>query len=540
MSEPVASLASLLSLAAERDPDGVAILDQGTTTSWTEAVAQSGRMAAALLDADVQPGDRVGVHYRKSADSFLAMHAVVQQGAIAVPLDPSASGFYLSSVIEQTGCRVVMTHPPCLATIQTMVQSSTIDVVLGVAKPTDEVSTPAAFLDRAAIDLLAPIDPIEVDLDWPAYIITTSGSTGRPKGICHTHRSAMAYVHFKEEAYDFGPGDRISDIAPNHFDISTLALWVTPQVGATNVVVAEQYQMFPASLSKLMAEEQISVWYSVPYLLTQLLNRGSLDEVDLTKLRWILFGGEVFPTEALRTLMDQMPAARFSNVYGPAEVNACTIHHLAGPPEPGSPIPIGQPVGDTQVQLVDDELNPKADEGEIWVQSPTMMREYWQQPELTSRAIWTDQQTGERWYRTGDLGWLDQNGDLVFAGRVDHQVKVRGHRVELEAIEAVLEDADQILHAIATVARNTEGSDIVISGVSLHPGSSLDVTALRSHCANRLPVYAVPVVFYPMTTASDSGVLTTGSGKLDRRTLRADLDRLHTSPKISPKDQPNA
>ncbi len=540
MSEPVASLASLLSLAAERDPDGVAILDQGTTTSWTEAVTQSGRMAAALLDADVQPGDRVGVHYRKSADSFLAMHAVVQQGAIAVPLDPSASGSYLNSVIEQTGCRVVMTHPPCLATIHTMVQSSSLDVVLGVAEPTDEASTHATFLDRAAMDLLTPIDPIEVDLDWPAYIITTSGSTGRPKGICHTHRSAMAYVRFKEEAYDFGPADRISDIAPNHFDISTLALWVTPFVGATNVIVAEQYQMFPASLSKLMAEEQISVWYSVPYLLTQLLNRGSLNEVDLSKLRWILFGGEVFPTEALRTLMDQMPAARFSNVYGPAEVNACTIHHLPGPPEPNSPIPIGQPVGDTQVQLVDDQLNPNADKGEIWVQSPTMMKEYWQQPELTSRAIWTDQQTGEQWYRTGDLGWLDQNGDLVFAGRVDHQVKVRGHRVELEAIEAVLEDADQIVHAIATVARNTDGSDIVISGVSLHPGSSLDVTALRSHCADRLPVYAVPVVFYPMTTTSDTGVPTTGSGKLDRRTLRADLDRLHTSPKISPKDQPNA
>ena len=547
MLDPVASLASLLSVAAQRNPGGPAIRDQGTTTTWTEAVARSGRMATAIRQAGVQPGDRVGVHYRKSADSFLAMHAVVQQGAIAVPLDPTASGNYLASVIEQTSCRVILSHPPCQATIQELTAKASFDAILGLPRPslksdqtipeteTPDRPNPVRFVDQSTIDELDPTEAIEVDPDQPAYIITTSGSTGQPKGICHSHNSALAYVRFKEAAYDFGPNDRISDIAPNHFDISTLALWVTPFIGATNVVVPEPYQMFPASLATLIAEEQISVWYSVPYLLTQLLDRGGLDALDLTSMRWILFGGEVFPTQALRNLMTLLPKARFSNVYGPAEVNACTVHHLPGFPDIGSPVPIGKPVNDTKVRIVDEDQNPTTDKGEIWVQSSTMMLEYWGQPDLTRKSVWRDPATDESWYRTGDLGWLDQNDDLVFAGRVDHQVKVRGHRVELEAIESVLEDADEIGNAVATIARTDDGSDVVICGFRLRPDSTLNATELRLHCANRLPTYAVPAFFYPISpnqeddnTAANTSPMT-GSGKLDRRALRADLLQLHTT-----------
>lgn len=543
MSEPVASLASLLSLAAHRDPAGAAIRDQGTTITWAEAASRSGRMATALLQAGVKPGDRVGVHYRKSADSFLAMHAVVQQGAIAVPLDPTASDSYLASVIGQTDCRVILTHPPCQSTAQELASISSVDSVLGIPRPpvkptpdrpTTDASDPGSFVDQATIDTLHPTEPIDVDPDQPAYIITTSGSTGRPKGICHSHNSALAYVRFKEAAYDFGPDDRISDIAPNHFDISTLALWVTPSVGATNIVIPEPYQMFPSSLSKLLADEQISVWYSVPYLLTQLLDRGGLDTVDLTSMRWILFGGEVFPTEALRNLMALLPAARFSNVYGPAEVNACTVHHLSGPPDHDSPIPIGKPINDTKVRVVNKKQDPTADKGEIWVRSSTMMREYWQQPDLTSNSLWLDPETAERWYRTGDLGWFDQDNNLVFAGRLDHQVKVRGHRVELEAIESVVEDMPGITNAVATIARASDGSDTVICGLTTHPKPMPDPASIRLHCAGRLPSYAIPSSFHSMSSAigesiSGEAAPRTGSGKLDRRLLRADLLQLHTT-----------
>ena len=348
------TLAGLIPTAASRAPASDAILDLTTSMSWADAALETGRLGAALTAAGIGPGDRVGVHYRKSAESFLAMHAVVQRGAIAVPLDPKASGDYLSSVAKQTDCRALLTHQLCAPSALAVGQSvASVATIIGLddAEAGPSTAIEATLMADGEVAAMDPIDPVIVNADDPAYIITTSGSTGRPKGICHTHRSAMAYVRFKLAAYDFGAADRISDIAPNHFDISTLALWVTPAIGASNIVVREQYQMLPASLSQLMADTKMTVFYGVPYLLTQLMTRGSLLERDLEQLRWVLFGGEVMSASVLAELMESIPGATFSNVYGPAEVNACAIHHLDKPPGPEEDIPIGGPVSDTEIRL---------------------------------------------------------------------------------------------------------------------------------------------------------------------------------------------
>lgn len=538
MLAPEPTLATLLTVAATRDPRGIAIREQGNSTTWSGAVQRSGQMARALLDAGVVAGDRVGVHFRKSADSFLAMHAVVQQGAVAVPLDPTASAAYLCAVVVQTDCRVVLTQSACRATVTQLASSNRVETFIGIDQSdlgqasNTQAMTAAAFVDFVDLE---PATPAVVEPDQPAYIITTSGSTGVPKGICHSHRSAMAYVDFKLAAYDLTARDRVSDIAPNHFDISTLALWVTPHIGATNVVVPDAVQMFPASLAKLAADEAISVWYSVPYLLTQMLSRGGLHDVDLSSIRWVLFGGEVFPNQALTDLMATLPTATFSNVYGPAEVNACTIHHLDDAPSGDTPIPIGLPVHNTTVKLVDDhgdEITGQDQQGEIWVMGPTTMLGYWNRPDLDDAAFVASEPTdagASRWYRTGDLAWRDGDENLVFAGRLDHQVKVRGHRVELESIEAILEDAPGVENAIATVARFDDGSDVIIAGL-LSDADAQDAAhhdtahhdAIRRFAADRLPAYAIPARFYDVSERP-----MTGSGKLDRRALRLQLIDKH-------------
>ncbi|MEZ5408962.1 MAG: AMP-binding protein [Acidimicrobiales bacterium] len=520
------TLGELIPRAAERAADAPAVRHDGTTLSWAGAAARAGRLGAGLDLAGVRPGDRVGVHLRKSPEAFVAMHAVVQRGAIAVPLDPTAAPAYLAGVAERTGCAVVVTHDACRRSALALAAGDhpTVRTVVGL-DPGDD-ATGVRCIGPDEVEELNPVAPVPVDPGRPAYIITTSGSTGVPKGITHTHASALAYVDFKRAAYDLEPGDRISDIAPNHFDISTLALWVTPAVGAANVVVPEPHQMFPASLSQLAADERITVWYSVPYLLTQLLDRGQLDQRDLTALRWVLFGGEMFPPQVLAALMARWPGARFSNVYGPAEVNACTVHHLDGPPRGEEPIPVGGPVDTTEVRLVDPDAadgpggaEPAAGRpGEIWVCARTMMAGYWERPDLDAASTATDG-AGRRWYRTGDLGYRRPGGELVFTGRVDHQVKVRGHRIELEAIEAVLEDAPGVANAVAAVVRRSDGADVIVAGVvSSAQAEPPAPHALRRHAADHLPAYAVPTDFLPLTALP-----TTGSGKLDRRTIRAEL-----------------
>jgi acyl-coenzyme A synthetase/AMP-(fatty) acid ligase len=311
-------------------------------------------------------------------------------------------------------------------------------------------------------------------------------------------------------------------------------MWVTPAIGATNVVVREPYQMLPASLAGLAAAEQISVWYSVPYLLAQLLTRGNLDSHDLTHLRWVLFGGEAVSPQMLASLMAKIPRARFSNVYGPAEVNACTVFHLPGPPPADAIIPIGRPVADTQVLLLDVEspdFREPVSNGEVWVRGTTMMAGYWQRPELNQLVIATDA-AGQQWYRTGDLAHVNADDELVFTGRRDHQVKVRGHRVELEAIETALEDDPTIDHAVATVARRGDGHDVLIAGVvwaGVIPAEAFPLKQAEAlqRVAERLPSYAIPVSLYPLPLP----LPVTGSGKIDRRAVRAQLELLAgTSP----------
>jgi len=533
----VTTLAALLPAAAERDADGTAIVEGDDRLSWADATTRADRVAAALVDVGIRPGDTVGVHTRKSADGFLAMHAVVAAGAIAVPLDPGASAGYLATVVARSGCSAVITHEQCRATAVALAEAAGIGAVLGIDDA--EHDARCSFVGPESLMAIDPIDrsTIRLDPDHPAYLITTSGSTGVPKGICHTHRSALAYVDFKMAAYDLRPDDRISDLAPNHFDISTLALWVGPAAGAAAIVVPESHQLFPASMSALMAESGMTVWYGVPYALTQLSARGALDERDLSALRWVLFGGEVIAPLALAELMRQLPGARFSNVYGPAEVNACAVYHLDGPPSGTEPIPIGRPVGTTRIRLVEpdswdgggpdpatrtSEPAPVApgQQGEIWVSARTMMAGYWKQPETNARVIvdWD----GSRWYRTGDLGYERPDGELVFAGRVDHQVKVRGYRVELESVESVLEDLAGVAAAVATVVRIDDGSDVIVAGILPAGDIALDTEAIGRWASERLPHYAVPTRFHPVGSSA-----VTGSGKLDRRAMRSALVVAH-------------
>ncbi|MEL7157797.1 MAG: AMP-binding protein [Actinomycetota bacterium] len=271
------NLSRILSDAAERRGDHLAIVDRDTSSSWSEADRRAGQMAAALADVGIGRGDRVGVHFRKSTDAYLAMHAVVRLGAIAVPLDPTASPTYLAQVCRLSDCRVVLTHDPCAPSAHRLGAEADLRLIIGIGA-SDDAGPGTGYIEGDAIETFEPVPPAATNADDPSYLITTSGSTGTPKSMCHTHGSALGHVQFMLDGFDFHPDDRFGDIAPNHFDISTPALWVASTLAATVVVVPEPHQMLPASAAQLAEEERLTVWYSVPYLLVQLYNRGNIEE----------------------------------------------------------------------------------------------------------------------------------------------------------------------------------------------------------------------------------------------------------------------
>jgi acyl-coenzyme A synthetase/AMP-(fatty) acid ligase len=292
--------------------------------------------------------------------------------------------------------------------------------------------------------------------------------------------------------------------------------------GATTVIIPEDYTKLPASLSKPMETERLTIWFSVPFALIQLLLRGVLEARDLSSLRWVKFAGEPFPTKHLRALMAQWPHARFSNAYGPTEVNVVTFYHVPPLPEDSDePIPIGGMCPNAEGLVVDDddqEVTP-GEVGELLVRAPTMMRGYWGRPDLNQKvfyrqSIFPDYEVV--FLRTGDLVRLREDGkNYDFLGRKDRQVKTRGYRVELDEVEAALLAHSGVEEAAVFAVPDGEGSQQVQAAVIPRRDTEPTLADLKKHASGLLPWYAVPVQIDVMRSFPR-----TSTGKIDRRRLR--------------------
>lgn len=507
----------LIQNAADAHPDKDAFRCGSRSVTYTELFLQMNQLANLLIDLGVKKGDRVGVCLNRSLETAIAIYGIMNAGAAYVPLDPHAPVSRMRFLIQDCGIKHVVTNPSQKRRINELFeQASPLKSVIGFkgewAIPSfswDEV-----FLQsnsKPAIRLLAH------DL---AYVMYTSGSTGQPKGIMHSHYSGLSYAKLSADLYDLKHTDRIGNHAPLHFDISTLGYFSSPLVGATTVIVPDAHTKMPVSLGQLMEKEQLTVWYSVPLALIQLLTSGLVEQRDLNSIRWVLFGGEPFPVKHLRGLMELWPQARFSNVYGPAEVNQCTYYHLPKPPETDDPIPLGEVWENTDSLILntDNQLVEQGEVGELLIRSATRMLGYWNQPELTEKSYYKRTRISgceEIFYRTGDLVKLNDQNQLLFLGRKDRQVKYRGYRVELDAVEAVLLKHDAIEEAAVFPIRNVQQELTIEAAVILKEGSAvIDEQGLKVYLSNYLPNYAVPtsiniVVSFPRTS----------TGKISHRQL---------------------
>ncbi len=494
-------LNELLDLQATQRPATEALTDGSARLTWGEYRDRAATLAGALRDAGVERGDRVGLHMPKSADSFVAVHAVLRLGAIVVPIDWFAPAAHVRSVIADAD----------IAAVVSAAKPAVLDDLLG-----DDADRPAVVAPTASGPAVERVDVSPAD---DAYIVYTSGSTGRPKGIVHTNASALAYAVAAVETYELTAADRLANVAALHFDQSTFELYAAPLAGASVLVLSDVVMRFPASTAELIEQERVTVWYSVPYAITQLTERGAVEHRDLTSMRWVLYGGESFPPGSLASSMRSLPTARFSNVYGPAEVNQCTFHHIDEPPLTDEPIPIGAAWTAAELLLVDETDLPTDDEGHLLVSSPTMMDRYWGRDDLTGAAIVTlpgADATNRRWYRTGDKVQRLVDGTFVFLGRFDHQVKVRGHRIELEAVESVVVEHPAVTDCAVMVERGTDGSDDQLVAAISPSVDDASIKQILKHLRARLPRYAVPA-----SVISLPAIARTGNGKIDRPAVAA-------------------
>nr|WP_319947298.1 amino acid adenylation domain-containing protein [uncultured Shimia sp.] len=508
----------VLERATKRYPDKVAYSFNGNTLSYSELTDRAGRLSSALIEAGVERGDRVGIFLPQSLEIPISIFGILGAGAAFVPIDPMTPQRRVAEIIEKCGIRTLISGGRQAHVLdQISAGSSQIDLVVGAASINSRYLLWEQLADYAQS---MPIRLTEQDI---AYIMFTSGSTGDPKGMVHTHANGLIYADNLVHYHGLNQNDRFLNLSPLHFDMSVMDHIASLLVGATTIIVPEATARLPASLTNLAAKERISVWYSVPYVMTEMLLKGGMDQHDLTAIRWMIYGGEAFQIKHLRALQLALPNARFCNAYGPAETHQVSSYDIGIIPDDNDyVIPIGKPWKTVETLIVDENNDPvECDEfGELLVHAPSCMLGYWGDKERSEAAFFYQSIDGiiqKKFYRTGDIVTMQHDGMMYFHGRKDRQIKIRGNRVELDAVEAALFEHPSVTDC-AVIKDKTDR--FLIAAVLLAHDSEFDLKSLRGHCMASLPNYAVPSQFIEVAKFSR-----TSSLKIDRNALARSLEQ---------------
>lgn len=420
---------------------------------------------------------------------YAAQLACLTAGAAYTYLDASLPDEHLRHVLTDSGAVAVFTDRAGRARLAALhLDLPYLDATTGRHA---EPSVRPAWLGPASL----------------AYVIYTSGTTGRAKGVLLEHRGVANLIAADLREFELGPGDRVAQGSSPAYDSSVEETWLALAAGATVVVMDDDAARLGPDLVGWLRAERITVFCPPP---TQLRAMACADPArELPDLRLLYVGGEALPQDLADTWAG---ACRLENGYGPTE---CTVTVVRGRMRPGVPVTIGKPVDGHVALILDDRLQPTAEgeAGELCIAGPGLARGYLNQPDLTAARFPVHPEVG-RIYRTGDLVQRDPSGDLRCLGRIDTQIKLRGYRIELEAIEATLAACEGVRQAACRVEGVGDAAQLVAFVVPRVPGSPPAPAALRSMLGARLPQYMVPAQFVVVASLP-----TTVGGKLDRRAL---------------------
>ena len=518
-------LHQLLTSSTVNHPDQIALVDKTRTLTYRELDALSTQLAQYLEGYGITQGDRVGLYLDKSLEAVAAICAILKVGAAYVPLDPASPVKRIAFLIENCQMKGLITNqakmkglvtelptlPPCLVCID---QTSSVGVA--AIPPNLDLSANVRCGNRTDDNNQSGTG------EALAYILYTSGSTGQPKGVMISQRAALSFVNWAVGYVGLQAGDRVASHAPFHFDLSIFDLFATFKAGATLVLVPPELSIFPRNLADWIARMGITVWYSVPSVLTRLVLHGGLERYSFAHLRQILFAGEVFPITHLRQLQRLLPHAHYHNLYGPTETNVCTVYGVATiPADQRSPVAIGRACAGCELFVLNDQGEPcqVGEVGTLHVGGASLMQGYWGLPAQTDAVLRPHPQApGVKLYCTGDLVYQTDDGNYHFCGRRDAQVKSRGYRIELGEVEVILHTHPAVAEAVVVARPDAEVGALLKAIVVVRGGHSFTASDLTRFCAERLPSYMLPstIEFRPQLPVM-------ATGKIDRLLLQKEV-----------------
>nr|ATU31794.1 NRPS [Streptomyces sp. KCB13F003] len=486
------TLHGLFEAQAARRPAHPAVECGPVRLGYGEVDRRANQLAHRLVARGVRPETRVGVCVRRGPDLIVALLAVLKAGGAYVPLDPNYPAERLAFMVDDAGIALVI---------------STADID---ARPHH---APGTLLLDAPHQESTPDTPPAPGLlpDHTAYVLFTSGSTGTPKGVAVTHRGIEVLGAAHAAALDIDEGSRVLQFASPNFDVSIADMVQTWYAGATLVLPAGPAQAVGEALADLLAGAAVTHAMIPPSVL------ATVPPVELPQLRGLATGGEPCPPELVARWAR---GRRMFNAYGPTEATVTATLHGPLPTDLTGPPGIGRAVDGVRVAALDERLRPvpEGGVGELCISGDGLARGYEGRAALTAERFVADPHgpAGSRMYRTGDLVRRLPDESYEFLGRADHQVKIRGLRVELGEIETALTEHGQVLQSVVTLTTTTGTPQLLAHFVPLNPETSPTAADLRAHLSGRLPAHMVPAAFVAMDRLP-----LTPNGKVDRTALPA-------------------
>ena len=472
------SAVCLLERSCALYPDNKAVSDSAVSYTYAELRDRARRAASALIAA-LESRAPVMVYLPKGADMVAGFCAAMYSGRPYVPTDAAAPRGRLEKIIANLAPSAVITDEALAKNLEGIpgeYKVFTLDDL--AAHETDDAAI------SAALKTVTDSDPI--------YVMYTSGSTGTPKGVTIPHRGVLLFARWAEETFGWTSETVIANQAPLYFDVSVMDVYGAMRCGGKLILTPEVLFRFPNKLPEFLQENAVTSIYWVPTVMINIANSGALDGVELPALKSVAFAGEVMPNLQLNVWRRALPGRIFANLYGPTETDVCTAYVVDRDFADGDPLPIGKPLPNMKVLLLGEDGMPvkTGETGEICVAGSGVNIGYWNRPDLTERAFTTDPRNTawqERYYRTGDLGWYNEYGEIMFAGRRDGQIKLRGNRIELGEVE----NAARLLPGVENVCVifDKARQEIVLF---LETAQEIPLRTARREMRGTLPTYMMP------------------------------------------------
>lgn len=500
----------LENFTVKKCPSKTAIIDGDRSIDFLSLTKKAKRLAHEIIRKKNGLKMPVAVFLLKSLESVIANLAITYSGNIYMNLDVKNPDSRIINILQKINPEIIITNGSLLNKIKSLCSDDVIVINIDGT----------AFPSKTNDDLI--FKRLETILDTDPYcIINTSGSTGTPKGVVLNHRSFIDFIEWSVSTLNITDEEIIGSLSPLYFDIYSFEMCLLMSKGATMVIIPEHLATFPAKLLEFLNSKKINFIFWVPTIMVNIANLDLFTTYKLPDLKQVWFAGEVFPTRHLNYWRKYIPNAVFTNLYGPIEITLDCTYYVVEMDLPNNvPIPIGHPCRNTDVLILNDENLPAQinEKGELCVRGTSLALGYYNDPEKTAKAFVQNplnKNYPEVIYRTGDIVYKNDQGEIIFIGRTDFQVKHLGYRIDLSELEHIIVNSWGKIHN-ACVLYNHDIKEICL----FYEGNKeVNPATFRKELLQYLPKYMVPTKFRLFQELPRNP-----NGKIDRNLLKRLLE----------------